>query len=218
MGQAVIDYAAMDERTLVARAAAGDHASFRTIMQRCNQRLFRVARAVMGSDADAEDVLQDSYLRAFAGFGEFRGESSLLTWLTAITLNVARERLRRRKHMVALTVMDESRSQVVSLRDAADPEAEAGRREVRRLLELAIDRLPAGFRIVFVLREIEDCGIEETSAQLGISPQTVKTRLHRARRMLRRDLQGQFAIGVGETFPFLGRRCVDIADRVLAKI
>jgi len=221
MIQAARDYAAMDEAALTAHARSGDREAFRAIMQRCNQRLFRVARAVTGSDDEAEDVLQEAYLRAFAGIADFRGEAGMLTWLTAITLNEARGRLRRRRPLVDLTVMDDAANRIIpfpGMAANADPEAEIQRAETRRLLEGAMDRLPPDFRIVFILREIEGCDVEETALQLGLKPQTVKTRLFRARRLLRRDLEQAFASGLSGVFPFLGPRCNAICERVLARL
>jgi RNA polymerase sigma-70 factor (ECF subfamily) len=217
MADAALDLAGMAEAVLVRHAKAGDREAFRAIMQRCNQRLYRVARAVVGSDDEAEDVLQESYLHAFAGIAEFRGEAGLLTWLTAITLNEARGRLRKRRPMVDLDDMD--KTNVVPFPGApADPESEAGRAEIRELLEASIDSLPPDFRVVFILREIEGCSVEETAAQLGINAATVKTRLFRARRLLREALERKFVTGLSAAFPFLGARCAAISDRVLERM
>lgn len=221
MRQSALDYAAMAEEALLRHAQGGDREAFRAIMQRCNQRLFRVARAVVHSDEEAEDVLQDAYLKAFAGIGRFRGEAGLMTWLTAITLNEARGRLRRRRPTTSLDVMEEADVRVIpfpGLSENADPEAEAARFEVRRLLEQAIDTLPEDFRIVFVLREVEGCSVEETAAQLGLNPQTVRTRLFRARQALRQELVLKISSGMEGVFPFLGARCARIADRVLERL
>jgi RNA polymerase sigma-70 factor (ECF subfamily) len=219
MALAARDYAAMDEAGLVAHAQAGDREAFRAIMQRCNQRLFRVARAVVHDNEEAEDVLQEAYLRAFAGFGAFRRESGLLTWLTAIVLNEARGRLRKRRPTVEIEQMDKMDMRVIPFPGAApDPEAEAARSEARHLLEAAIDRLPPDFRIVFILREIENCSVRDAAIQLEIKPQTVKTRLFRARALLRQDLEHRLVAGMGGVFPFLGARCARVADRVLEKL
>src|SRR6185437_6011511 len=106
---APVDYATLDDHALVACVRNGERAAFGAIMQRCNQRLFRVARAVIGNDSEAEDVLQESYLRAFSALGEFRGEAGLATWLTAIVLNEGRGRLRRRIPIMDIEIMDETR-------------------------------------------------------------------------------------------------------------
>jgi RNA polymerase sigma-70 factor (ECF subfamily) len=221
MRQSALDYAAMAEEALLRHAQSGDREAFRAIMQRCNQRLFRVARAVVNSDEEAEDVLQDAYLKAFAGIGHFRGEAGLMTWLTAITLNEARGRLRRRRPTASLDVMEDAGVRVVpfpGLSESADPEAEAARFEVRRLLEQAIDTLSEDFRIVFMLREVEGCSVEETAAQLGLNPQTVRTRLFRARQSLRQELVLKISSGMEGVFPFLGVRCARIADQVLERL
>lgn len=215
------DYAAMDEAGLVRHAKAGDRGAFRAIMQRWNQRLYRIARAIVGSDDEAEDVLQEAYLHAFAGIREFRGEAGLLTWLTAITLNEARGRLRKRRPTVDIDVMNEAEVRIIPFPGRAlplDPEAEAERSQARLLLERAIDLLPPDFRVVFILREIEGCSVEAVAAQLNLKPQTVKTRLFRARHLLRQGLEQKLSAGMGGVFPFLGMRCNRIADRVLARL
>ncbi|HVY84985.1 MAG TPA: RNA polymerase sigma factor, partial [Caulobacterales bacterium] len=216
MGQAARNFAAMDEPALVAEAKLGEREAFRAIMQRYNQRLFRVARAVVGDDAEAEDVLQEAYLRAFAGIAAFRGEAGLLTWLTAIALNEARGRLRKRRPMVDLEAA--AAANVVPFApQPPDPESEAARTETRQLLETSIDGLPPEFRVVFVLREIEGLSVEATAAQLGLNPATVKTRHFRARRMLRAGLEKKLLAGLGDVFPFLGVRCSNVAARVLER-
>jgi RNA polymerase sigma-70 factor (ECF subfamily) len=221
MRHAALDYAGMAEDVLLRHAQGGDREAFRAIMQRCNQRLFRMARAVVNGDDEAEDVLQDAYLKAFAAIGRFRGEASLMTWLTSITLNEARGRLRRRRPTTSLDVMEEAGVRVIpfpGLAEIPDPEAEAARFEVRRLLEQAIDTLPEDFRIVFMLREVEGCSVEETAAQLDLNPQTVRTRLFRARQSLRQELVLKLSSGMEGVFPFLGARCTRIADRVLERL
>lgn len=221
MADAARDYEGMEEKSLIGFAAAGDRLAFRAIMKRCNQRLFRVARAVTGNDDEAEDVLQAAYLSAFNGIAAFRGESSLLTWLSAITLNEARSRLRKRRPTVDVTMLDEAADRVVPFPGAptvANPEAEAGRAQIRPVLEAAIDALPPDFRVVFVLREIEGCSVEECAAQLGIPAATVKTRYFRAKHLLRAGLQRKFAAGMEGIFPFLGKRCDAFCDRVMERL
>jgi RNA polymerase sigma-70 factor (ECF subfamily) len=218
------DPAALPEAELVALARTGEPAAFRAIMARYNQRLFRVARALVGDDAEAEDVLQEAYVRAFTRLDGFRGEAGLGTWLTAITLNQARERLRRRRRptveLEAVEAAQQEPGRVIQFPGGtpADPEREAARAEARRLLEHAVDDLPEAFRVVFMLREVEDLSVEETAVQLGIKPETVKTRLHRARRLLREALDARLAGAMSEAFPFLGARCARITERVLARL
>jgi RNA polymerase sigma-70 factor (ECF subfamily) len=221
MRQAALDYANMPEKALLRHAQSGDRDAFRAIMQRHNQRLFRVARAVVNNDDEAEDVLQDAYLKAFAAIGLFRGESGLNTWLTAITLNEARGRLRRRRPGESLEVMEEKGVRVIpfpGMAEIPDPEAETVRSETRRLLERAIDGLPDEFRLVFMLRDVEGLSVEETATQLDINPQTVRSRLFRARQSLRQSLMATLSSGMEGVFPFLGARCNRITDRVLERL
>lgn len=219
-----VDHSMLGEGELVRLARAGDPGAFRAIMQRGNQRLFRVARSVVRDDYEAEDVVQEAYVRAFAAIGDFRGDAGVMTWLTHIVLNEARGRLRKRRPMVDLDQVEAAQlasAQVVAFPGAfgsASPEADAARSEIRRLIEHAVDDLPDGFRIVFVMRDIEECTIEETAANLGLKPDTVKTRLHRARRLLREALDAKLAAAVVEAFPFMGVRCKRITEAVLAQL
>ena len=210
------------ELVRLARERNGD--AFRIIMQRNNQRLYRVARSVVQDDSEAEDVVQEAYVRAFGSLGQFRGDSSLATWLTRITLNEALGRLRRQRHMVDLEVLDAEpfgKTQIIPfplMPVTADPERAAAQRQIRNLIEGAIDDLPEIFRVVFVMRDVEGLSIEETADFLGMPPATVKTRLHRARLQLRRALDEQLASTLTEAFPFDGKRCQQSADKVLARL
>jgi RNA polymerase sigma-70 factor (ECF subfamily) len=214
----------LDDAELVRLARERNGDAFRIIMQRNNQRLYRVARSVVQDDSEAEDVVQEAYVRAFGSLGQFRGDSSLATWLTRITLNEALGRLRRQRSMVDLEVLDTQpagTSQIIPfplMPPATDPERAAAQRQIRRLIEGAIDDLPEIFRVVFVMRDVEDLSIEEIAGFLGLPPATVKTRLHRARRQLRRALDEQLASTLTEAFPFDGRRCRQTADKVLERL
>lgn len=210
----------LDEADLVRLAQQGESDAFRVIMQRGNQQLFRVARSVVRDDAEAEDVVQETYVRAFAALGSFRGEASVMTWLTRIALNEAHGRLRRRRWLVDLQELETAsgaRAIVVPLL-ADNPEADAARAEIRKLIERAIDDLPEAFRIVFVMRDIQGWTIAETAANLDLKPETVKTRLHRARRLLRQTLDQELASAVTDAFPFLGVRCQRITGAVLHRL
>jgi RNA polymerase sigma factor (sigma-70 family) len=209
----------LDDAELVRLAQMGESDAFRVIMQRGNQRLFRVARSVVRDDAEAEDVVQEAYLRAFAAIGGFRGEAAIMTWLTRITLNEARGRLRSRRWTIGLHELDGEESVLVPFAVSAEnPEADAARTQIRYLIERAVDDLPEAFRIVFVMRDIEGCSIAETAVSLDLKPETVKTRLHRARRLLRRALHDELATAVTEAFPFLGVRCRRITGAVLQRL
>jgi RNA polymerase sigma-70 factor (ECF subfamily) len=216
------EYLSLPERELVEHARAGDREAFREIMTRCNQRLFRVARAVVRDEAEAEDVLQEAYARAFAAMAGFRGESGIATWLTRIVLNEAHGRLRRRRPMVELGELETAQqgAQLLNYPGMAkreDPEADAARAQVRRLLERAIDGLPEPFRLVFMLREVEELSVEETAIHLGLKAETVKTRLHRARRRLRDALGLELGDVIVGAYPFLGARCQRITETVLVR-
>jgi RNA polymerase sigma-70 factor, ECF subfamily len=212
----------LDDRALVERARNRDGAAVRLIMQRHNRRLYRVARGVLNDDAEAEDVVQEAYVRAFTHLDGFRGEAQLSTWLTRIALNEALGRLRTTVDLKDIdTINDQGEARVIylpSARQDSDPEAAAARAEVRRLLERAMDELPAPFRMVLVLRDIEEMSTEETAAHLGLRPETVKTRLHRARRLLRQSLDRTLSSAVRDVFPCAGARCARITEAVLDRL
>jgi RNA polymerase sigma-70 factor, ECF subfamily len=214
---------------LVSLARQGVPAAFRAVMERNNRRLYRVARSILKHDADAEDVVQETYLRAFAGLERYAGTAALSTWLTSIAVNEALGRLRRRRSMIDLDEIAESAadgggpaSRVIPFPLAqpasSDPEHMAARTEIQRLLERAIDDLPDVFRATFVLRFVEQMSVEETAACLGVPEDTVKTRVHRARRLLRQALGAQLASTLVDTFPFAGARCARISDTVLRRL
>jgi RNA polymerase sigma-70 factor (ECF subfamily) len=225
MSQALaIDYAAFGDAELVAHARRGHHEAFRQIMRRGNQRLFRVARGVLNDDAEAEDAVQEAWTLAFAKLDGFRGEASLLAWMTRIVLNECYGRLRRRKPTVGIEqieIAQQGGGRVLMFParyGSEDPAADASRAQMRALIERAIEALPEPFRVVFVMREIEECSIEETAFALGIRAETVKTRLHRARRLLRAALHENLATALNDAFPFLGPRCDRITEAVLARL
>jgi RNA polymerase sigma factor (sigma-70 family) len=216
-----MDYASLDDSALVDQAQNGDREAFRHIMQRCNQRLFRVARGVVRDDAEAEDVVQQAYLHAFEKLATFRGDAALLTWMTRIVLNEAYGRLRQRRTTVGIEQIEAAQfdgGRIIEFPSKfgnEDPAAGAARAQIRILVERSIDALPEPFRIVFVLREIEGCTVEETALSLGIRSETVKTRLHRARRLLRTALQDSVLATLTDAFPFLGPRCDRMSAAVL---
>ena len=218
------DYAALEDAALVALVRAGDREAFRQVMRRCNQRLYRVVRGVVDDDAEAEDVVQEAYVHAYANIGGYRGEASLATWLARIALNEAYGRLRRRRQTMDIERFDAAANEPARVLPfpnrfgGEDPVAAAAREQIRRLLEHAVDELPEAFRMVFVLREIEGCSVEETAQMLGLRGETVKTRLHRARRLLRGALHDNVASALGDAFPFLGARCERMTEAVLARL
>ena len=217
------DLDAVEDAELVCLALQRDGHAFRTIMQRHNRRLYRCARSIVRDDSEAEDIVQEAYADAFSNLASFRGESSLATWLTRITVNEALGRVRRRRPTVELATLDAAapgKAQVIPfplMTTNSDPERAAAQREIRRLIERAIDDLPELFRAVFVMRDIEDMSVEETADFLGLRPATVKTRLHRARRLLRKALDAQLASTLTDAFPFDGMRCARMTDAILQR-
>jgi RNA polymerase sigma-70 factor (ECF subfamily) len=190
------DPATCGEAALIRRAVHGDPAAVRAIIHRHNSRLHRVARSIVRDQTEAEDVVQETYLRAFSNLAAFRGGSSLSTWLTRIALNEAMGRMRKRSPVLvaapldSATPRDEEFAAMFPLwRPPATPEAELQQRQLRAILDEAIGALPEPFRCVFVLRDVEDLSIDDISRRLSIKPQTVKTRLHRARRLLKEALR-----------------------------
>ena len=212
-----------EDAALAGRIAARDQAAFESLMRTYNGRLFRVARAILKDDAEAEDVLQDAYLDAYRNIAQFRGDSRLSTWLVRIVTNRALMRLRKQKRDQAVISIDQPSSAdgaVVQFPDRAaeSPTAAALRAEARRLLERRIDELPVNFRTVFVLREVEELSVEEVAECLGIPPATVRTRLFRARALLREALARDLDLATGDVFAFAGARCDRIVARVLARL
>ena len=218
------------DAALVERARGGDGTAFETIMRRNNRRLFRTARSILKDEAEAEDVVQETYIRAYLKLDQFAGNASLSTWLVRIAINEAL--MRRRKTaplngMDAMTDLSDETNPETGLngfglwagRGVPDnPEAGAARGEIRRFLEQAIDQLPAPFRTVFMLRAIEEFSTEDTAACLGIPQATVKTRFHRAKRLLREGLSQQLEAMLADTFPFAGSRCDRIVAGVLGRL
>jgi len=221
MAKERIKFPVVDDRDLVDRARRREESAVRTIIRQNNRRLFRVARAIMKDDGEAEDVVQESYLRALTGLAGFRGEASLNTWLTRIVINEAYGRLRRRKATVEWSGMEETHAAAEIIpfpSPPPDPERTMAQSEINQILEHAIDALPEPFRVVLVARLVEEMSIEETASVFGLRPETVKTRLHRARVLLRADLERQVGPLLTDVFPFAGARCDRMADAVVARL
>lgn len=219
-----LDPRLLGDPELTRRARGRDEAAIRVLMQRYNRRLFRIARGVLRNDAEAEDVVQEAYVRAFTRLAEFRGDSSFGTWVSRIAYNEAlgRLRLRRQRSMTDLSALDSLKQADIipfpCITTATDPERTMAQREVQKLLENAIDDLPEDFRSVLIARAVEGLSIEDTAAVLGIKPQTVKTRLHRARKLLHDALDRHLAPGLMDVFPFGGMRCERMTEHVLQRL
>lgn len=219
------DMAALSDTDLVVHARTGDEMAIRVLVQRHNRRLFRSARTIVRDDAEAEDIVQATYVHAFTHLDAFRNEARLSTWLTRIALNEALGRVRRRRPNVGLEEIDmtieSGRGELLQFPTSfsvADPETEFSQGEARRLLERAVDSLPDEFRAIFVLRDVEGMSTEEAASCLGIKPATAKTRLHRARKMMRAAIENQLMGAFKLLFPFEGARCLAMADSVIAQL
>lgn len=219
---AVLD-AGFEDIDLVSRALARDGQAFRAIMRQNNQRLYRLARGIVRDDAEAEDVVQEAYMQAFSHLSDFRGLSSLSTWLSRITINEALGRLRKRRRAEDAGLVRASAGKAEIIRfplnqEGADPERTMAQRQILQLVEQATDNLPEAFRTVFVARVIEGMSVEETADLLGLQPQTVKTRLHRARALMRKELDAKIGPILLDAFPFAGRRCDRLTAAVLKRL
>ena len=205
-----------DDLRLAQAVARGDQGAFEIVMRRHNPKLFRVARAILKDDAEAEDALQEAYLAAFRGMSGFQGTAQLSTWLTRIVVNEALGRLRRRKRQ-DVVIKFAGREELSSV-EQEPAEEQAIRSQLRALLERKIDALPLHFRTVFMMREVEEMSVEETAACLSIPAATVRSRLHRARAQLRESLALEMESASGGVFRFDGARCDRIVIRVLTQL
>ncbi|MER8805986.1 RNA polymerase sigma factor [Mesorhizobium australicum] len=203
---------------LVHRALAREPDAFRVIMKVHNQRLYRIARGILRNDAEAEDVVQEAYVNAFASLAAFRGQSTLATWLSRIVINEALGRLRKRRRTVEMPADPEARIIRFPLKSNDDPERTMAQRQILALVERATDSLPDIYRMVFVARVIEGLSMEETADLLGVRPETVKTRLHRARALLRKALDDEIGPVLLDAFPFAGRRCDRLTQAVMGRL
>lgn len=208
---------------LATRASRGAALAFECIMRRHNQLLFRTARSILKSDDEAEDALQEAYLRAWRAIGSFREDARLSTWLARIVINESLGRLRRRSALVipfdpAVSATGETLESQVPGDPDHQPERVAMREEIRQLIERRIDRLPDAYRTVFVLRAVEEMSVADTATVLDLTEATVRTRFLRARGMLRECLSRDIDLAVDDAFSFDGARCDRIVAGVLARL
>lgn len=204
-----------DDRTLARRVASGDRGAFDVLMRRHNRRLYRVARAALRDDAEAEDALQEAYLAAYRSIGQYRGEASLSTWLSRMVLNECFARLRksmRRQNVVPIVTSDDMDTIAGDEHDS--PDRMLGRSEMRALIERKLDELPEDYRIAFVLRAVEELSVEEAAACLGVPEATVRSRHFRARGLLRESLAREIDTAERDLYEFGGPRC----DRMVANV
>jgi RNA polymerase sigma-70 factor, ECF subfamily len=200
----------LSDEEIVARVRAGDVEGFECIMRRYNQRLYRTARSILRDEREAEDVVQETYVRAYAQLHQFEGRAAFSTWLTRIAVHEAIGRVRQRGRVVLLGDADPDEVRMGSPWPPSRVEEAVASRELAAALEASIDALPDAFRTVFVLREVEELSTAETAALLDLREVTVKTRLHRARALLRKGLEA----GIRDAYPFGNTRC----DRIVAAV
>ena len=210
---------------LARRIASGDVAAFEALMRKHNRRLYRLARAMLRDDAEAEDALQEAYLAAHRAAGAFRGDARLATWLSRLVTNECLGRMRkraRRENVFPIGSLDaDDETEVASCesrRAPTGPDAALVRAQMRSLLERKLDGLPETFRSVFVLRAVEELNVEETAQCLGIPEATVRTRYFRARSLLRESLAQEMDLAERDLYEFGGVHCDRIVAAVLARL
>jgi RNA polymerase sigma-70 factor (ECF subfamily) len=205
---------------VVERVRAGEIGQYELLMRRYNQRVYRVVRAVLTNDEEAEDVLQEAWVRAYEHLDQFQGRASFSTWVTKIAYYEALLRARTNKRWAPLenhegVIMPEAELRQGQLET---PEERAIRSQLGGMLQTAVDQLPDAYRTVFMLREVEQMNTVETAECLGLTEEAVKTRLHRSRALLRRSLEDRAGPAMAEAYTFLGDRCDRTVARVLARI
>jgi RNA polymerase sigma-70 factor (ECF subfamily) len=214
----------IDDEALARRVCERDPGAFELLMRRHNRRLYRVARAMLRDGAEAEDALQDAYIAAYQAMAGFRGQSSLATWLSRVLVNQCLARLRKQARrdniipMVAMADADEQEAHAMPHRESESPDHALGRAELRAVLERKLDALPEAFRTVFVLRCVEELSVEETAQVLEVPEATVRTRLFRARAMLRESLAQEIDLAERDVFCFGGEHCDRVVAAVLARL
>jgi len=209
----------LTDEEIVNRVKAGDTALYEIIMRRYNQRLYRVARAILRDDGEAEDVMQEAYVRAFENLDQFAGRAAFATWLTRIAVNESLGRLKLRRRIDQLDDDNETLGVSMSLTESApDPESKASVGELTELLEMALLGLPEPYRAVVMLRDVEEMSTSETAAALDLTEENVKVRLHRGRSMIRNWLIERVGKTSRSGFPFMGERCDRVVAAVFSKI
>jgi RNA polymerase sigma-70 factor (ECF subfamily) len=207
--------AALSDEEVVERVLSGDTALYEVVMRRYNTRLYRVARSILKNDGEAEDVMQDAYVRAFQHLGQFEGRAKFSTWLTRIAVHEALARAHKAKRFEDWDDMNESMQNEIGVTpQTSNPESETASVEMSKILEQAIENLPEAYRAVVMMRDVEDMSTAETAECLSLTEENVKVRLHRAHGMLRKELYETARISAADAFPFHAPRC----DRVVANV
>jgi RNA polymerase sigma-70 factor (ECF subfamily) len=211
-------WTALSDEDVVARVLQGQTALYEVLMRRHNERLYRAARAILRDEREAEDVMQQAYVSAYANLRQFDRRAKFSTWLTKIAVHEAFARLRKRRRLEPIASESSETDAFMPISTEADPERQAFARELGALIEHAVDELGDGYREVFVLREIEEMSTLETAQVLGVSEDVVKTRLSRAKAMLRSDLLARAGLAAPTAFPFHNARCDRVVAAVFARI
>src|SRR5512146_3418528 len=206
------------DEEVVARVLGGETALFEIIMRRYNQRLYRVAHSILRNDAEAEDVMQDAYVRAYQHLSQFEGRAKFSTWLTRIAVHEALARVQRRNRVQELDAEPYGGTMNPLPANTPDPEQQVSERELVGLLQSAVLALPAKYRSVLMLRDIEEMSTADTAEALELTEENVKVRLHRARALLRRELFARTGEQRGNAFPFMGARCDRMVETVMQRI
>jgi len=209
---------AWTDQEIVERVKAGEAALYEILMRRYNQRLYRVTLAIVRNDGEAEDVMQDAYVRAYAHLDQFAGRAPFSSWLTRIAVNEALARVRQRSHIEQLDETEDGEFCMKSARGVLDPEQNASHEETAELLEAAVLRLPEQYRAVVMLRDIEELSTSETADALELSEENVKVRLHRGHAMMREWLLARVGSSGKSAFPFMGERCDRVVQGVMARL
>jgi RNA polymerase sigma-70 factor, ECF subfamily len=210
----------LSDEEVVRRVLDGETALFELIMRRYNQRLYRVARAILRDDSEAEDVMQDAYVRAYGHLSQFAGRSQFATWLTRIAIHEALARVQRRKKtdQLGANKWNDGEGEMNIAATALNPEEQLSASELGRALESAILSIPEQYRLVLMMRDVEQLSTSETATALDLSEENVKVRLHRARAMVRKNLFAQVGSEAPRAFGFMGERCDRVVARVMARI
>jgi RNA polymerase sigma-70 factor, ECF subfamily len=209
----------LTDEEIITRVKAGDLALYEVIMRRYNQRLYRIARAILHDDTEAEDIMQDAYVRAYIHLHQFAGRSAFSTWLTRIAVHEALTRLRSRNRHPQVDVTEYDRE--ISMKtpsNSLDPEQSASTGQLKEFLEAAVMNLPESYRTVIMLRDIEELSTAETAEALDLTEENVKVRLHRGHGMIRSWLFERIGANAKEAFPFMGVRCDCVVQQVFNRI
>ena len=206
------------DEEVVSRVLGGETALFEIIMRRYNQRLYRVAHSILRNDAEAEDVMQDAYVRAYQHLGQFEGRAKFSTWLTRIAVHEALARAHRRSRVQELDAEPSGGYMDPLISNTPDPEQQVSDHELVALLQTAVLALPTSYRSVLMLRDIEEMSTTETAQALDLTEENVKVRLHRARALLRREMFARAGAQRGNAFPFMGARCDRMVQTVMERI